>query len=522
MNRENRKRLRKMLIFGLILCLCVITFAACGGDDESESKKDDDKAKTQDTITPDATITEAPVVTDAPIPTAEPEKAEASLKKLASFSLSGKKVEGSEGNGIKYSQNGKYGFITADGAVDTGAVFTELKYSSISRGILISTTEEKDKDSIESVNRYGLLSDEGVVVIPAEYATIQKLNNQYAVAYKVTERTESKEECLIFSTQLLTSFTPGENDVMYKGQWQLYDIIKQTAIDGAKGTNASQNSVNSCYEGIAKYVTDDGIWHTINAKGEELSNKAQLLENGSYVIQDADKATVYQSDGIALFSYNPKEMTVRYATGYGNSEGSYYAVLISEEPFRYRLIDNKGTPSSTDFDQGISGVVGPYVVVYDKSTYYYNLFDRKGNKIIEEPVWQYKIDEMFNRIMVGTRKEEDPQFIYYIDLEGNVICKIEKDNSTSTEYMIVSKKVEGETRFFSFKDQDFTLPGHYGLCQNLCVKFNDDGTLDLIDTYYGKTLFSDNCQYIGITQNNRVFVYVYNKEMLDVYEYLPE
>lgn len=514
--------MRKILLLCLVFGICVINFSACGGADDSKPKKDKDKVETQDTITPDATITEAPVVSDTPTPTAEPEKPEAALKKLTSFPLSGKKVESSEGKGIKYSQNGKYGFITADGTSDTGAVFTELKYSSVAGGILVSTTEEKD--SIEGINRYGLLSDEGVVVIPTEYATIKVLNDQYAIAYEVTERTESKEECMIFSTQLLTGFTPGENDIMYKGQWQLYDVKKQAAIDGAKGTTARQNAVTSCYEGTAKYVTDDGKWHTINAKGEEISDKALLLENGSYVITDIDKAAVYQSDGTELFSYNPKEMMVRYIKGYDNSEGSYYAVLTTDEPFRYRLLDNNGNPATKDFDQSISDVIGPYITLNDKATSCKYLCDRNGNKIIEDPVWTWKPDEVFGRIRVETQKTaERQQFYYYIDLKGNVVCKIMKDDGVYTEYLSVWKKVEGENRFFSFKDRDFTVPGNYGLCQNLCVKHNADGTIDLIDTYCGETLFSDNCQYIGITKDKRVFVYaVYNGDRMDLYEYLPE
>jgi hypothetical protein len=351
---KKMRKIKKTLIILSIVIGVALGITACGNDDDSDAraKKRDQKEPAENvTLSPSGekniSPTEEGLPTDDPVPTDEPSPAPINnnmmCEKVASIDLTGKTFDTCVGDGVCtgfiYRTDGKYGYINSDGTIDTGAVFTSIKHDYNADGIVISSNAAEIDGSIASVNRYGLLSNEGKAIIPEEYFTFVGVNNQYVYAIKAIEETMNKDECMVYlSKGSLSLGTPGTDDIMYKGEWVLFDRQKGTPVAGATGTNPKLNRFSACPEGTAKFVTDDGVQHVIDANGEELNAKAVLFRNGSYSISDIDTATVFGADGKVLFTYDPNEYAVEYRSNW-SLDGGYFAKKREIESDKYILLN---------------------------------------------------------------------------------------------------------------------------------------------------------------------------------------
>ena len=94
----------------------------------------------------------------------------------------------------------------------------------------------------EDVNNNALMSAEGKILLPFEYALFawpasdnrSYTQDRFILAYTATDKTDSKDDALFYSTASLISLGPGQDDVMYKGFVQVYDIQKEKFVDNIK------------------------------------------------------------------------------------------------------------------------------------------------------------------------------------------------------------------------------------------------------------------------------------------------
>ena len=236
------------------------------------------------------------------------------------YDVNGSKVTGDEINGIKYLENGLYTLSKA-GATD--------------------------------VNSCALMNADGKILIPFEhaiYAWPQNINNgsykqtRYITVFTGTEETKNKEEALFFTTDSFVAISPGEDDIMYKGYAEIYDLQKEQFVPGIK------------LEQVDKY-------DTVNVVGNSL-----LIENedGSY--------TMYDENGKKLKDLNSTTKSNGLAAVEKSQSGSGYSVFDDQG----KEISS-GAGSANVFESA-SG----YLSVYEDGKY--NVVDVSGKSVIKAPI----------------------------------------------------------------------------------------------------------------------------------------
>ncbi len=533
------KRFIKLLSLGLVISVLLLCVVACGNDDDSDSgSKKRDKAETNETATPSPsdektpTSTEDPQPTDEPTPTEAPtptpKKSDATCEKITSIDLAGKTIKEYTDYGFIYSMNDKLGYVCADGTTDTGARYAEVKRLiggyKVTGALIVSSLRQEELDgTLESVNRYGLISQDGKEIIPEEYAIFEYLSNRYILAIKATGETTSKDECMIFSYEYtygeISHSKPKEGDKMYKGEWVLFDIQRGAAVNGAKGTKSLYNA--KANDGVAKYVTDDGVKHMVNAKGEELAGDTVVFGNGTYSAVDVSEAKVFSSEGDVLFTYNPNEFTLTWVGGreYGvGGDGGYIAEKRKDNQQTYSLVDEQGQVVSAEFSR-IIDIFEPYILAEDASDGKMYLYKKDGSRLLDVEVRNVRADEVFDRCFFVKFEEKT----YAVDYSGNIILETEEGiEKTSMVNFFIRKWNEGKTGYiyYNFADNGYTLTGN-DVCMFLISAKNAGGRKDLIDVYTGEKVIQGYYSYSAFVKDDCIFIAAETekKDVVDIFKY---
>lgn len=389
--------------------------------------------------------------------------------------------------GVYYKgENGLWGVISLNGVYDTGAIFTDVT----PRGKYFEVTEvvASSINDIANLNKSYLIDGKGNTLI-SDCATFSVINERYILAARGTERAYLEDEAVISFSDSGLSCYGDFYDVWYKGEWAVYDVITEKFVPGAYG---SSYSIMSGKGRFIWFNDDNNNRITINENGEALPEGAKLFDDGSYAIE-GKVGEVFDEDGNLLFTYD--------LAGYipsNISNGYYVASKYSDGTTKYVVMDTKGNVISTEFNEYIT-IYGEVVHCEDKV---YNL---EGTCILEGTYESVYFDKMFEQNWM--LRNDD----YYtiIDKNGNVFFNgpSDDDHSVWTSDFMASKKIDGDSYYYSYKDKDYTIKG-YHFAPWIVETPNANSLYDLVDTMTGKKLLEGYKDYSSISRNSLAY-YVY-------------
>lgn len=391
--------------------------------------------------------------------------------------------------GVYYKgENSLWGVMSFNGAHDTGAIFTDVT----PRGQYFEVTEvvAANENDVANLNKSYLIDGKGKTIISG-YATFDIMSERYIVVAKGTERTSVKDEAVISFTDEGLSCYGNSYDILYKGDWAVYDIVTEKFVPGATGSHYTLMDGNGRYFWFNNAEKDRV---TLNENGETLPEGAKLFDDGSYSIE-GKVGEVYDENGNLLFNYD--------LTGYipsSISNGYYVASKYVDGASKYVVMDTTGKVISTEFDQYIS-IYGEIIHCDDKV---YNL---EGKTVIEGTYKTIEFDRMFGQNwMLG-----NDDYYTLIDKNGAVFFNgpEDKEHTVWTSDFLASKEVDGDFYYYSYKDQDYTIKGNH-FAPWIVKTSNSNSLYDLVDTMTGKKLLEGYSDYASISRNSLAY-YVYAK-----------
>ena len=347
----------------IVICVCVMSFAP-------ETPSDDTDETTGAPNKPDTSLTEPTKGDEKPNKPSGPNGPGGQLGDGVSWlKHTEKMVYSSSAYGVVYREQGKYGILSLDGKKDSGAIY--YNFDVLRKYFTVVTRKPSEPSNLNDINATGLVDGEGNVLIPPEYALIKSFaSDRYFQVFKATEITENKDEYLIYLTSSMFSLAPSDGDVLYKGNWYVYDIEAGKTVDGV---SASKNYGCGVNGDMIYYYNDDHKYISVNTQGKPYPQNAAVMDNGSYYMKN--EGVVYDAFGQKLFSCaDEKYDSIYYYHGY------YLCAIYQVQEKTLRILDETGRVVSVDFDDYVS-VFGKDMLLVGKTAY-----DFQGNKHVNADI----------------------------------------------------------------------------------------------------------------------------------------
>ena len=393
--------------------------------------------------------------------------------------------------GVYYKgENGLWGVLSFNGAIDSGAVYSDVTPKG--KYFQVRTATVASADDIANINATTLVDGKGKV-IASGYASFHILNERYVKALQVTERAYSEADTIMSRNRengLCYDFYNDKCD-WYKGNWCVIDLLTGITVPGAAGEYHTTVSASGRY---VQFIDLEKNYVKIDDKGQPLPEGARLFDDGSYMLE-GKIGEVYNSKGELMFNYD--------LTGYipsSVSNGYYVASKYTDGASKYVVMDNQGNVISSEFDK--------YITIYGEVIHCDNkVYDLQGNCILEGTYESVYFDKMFMQNWI--LRNDD----YYtiIDKDGKVFFNgpEDKEHTVWTSDFMASKKVDGDSYYYSYKDKDYTIKG-YHFAPWIVKTSNSNSLHDLVDTMTGKKLLEGYKDYVSISRNSLAY-YVYAK-----------
>lgn len=456
--------------FCILLAAAMVTGLVACGDSQSGTQPQKTPSAQQGEYVPlePLTYTELPTALKA--------------QKLGTLSRETTATDG----GLYYKDGDKYGIMTLDGRVDSGAVYVMCQPKG---AYFIVAKELGDPADVTSANVVGLVDATGREVIPLQYASVELMGERFARVAELTGRTEKEEE-------KLTQFSDGDETVLCKGNWYLYDLNTGEPVPGATGTKPY---ISFDCGGYVKYVLDDKTVVVATPDGTALPEEPVHLKNGHYAVTSQN--TVYDSDGNKKFTYDPD--------GYvpvDSEDVSGY--IIAEKQGKYVLLDQTGQVVSAVFDHkpvqyGELFHVGESLVTLD------------GTAVVESGCQRAFWEPLYGQCWAVN----DGVTTKVVDKTGHVLYENKvKGSLVDTAQMLCYQSGEDKRYYYSVKDKGFTVSGT-GLAPFLVKKPKGESHYDVVNVLTGETLLSGYTDY-KVSDAGNTILYVYAKSaegIVDVY-----
>lgn len=412
-------------------------------------------------------------------------------------SLDNNRVKVGQG-GLYYSESGKYGIITLDGKNDTGAIYDYC--SPNGQFFEVVTNYASDMSDPSSLNCAGLVDANGKVIVPEQYAAISVLNEKYVKVCEVTEKTENKDEALVYYTDSSFSVKLNDGDALYKGNWYVYDVTTGKKVEGVTGTKAYSIST---YGNYIAYYDDNDEKIIVNAKGEKLPDNAQIFDNGCYSIEEGSEGVVYDTNDNKLFTYDPDGYVP-----YSNKDEYFAASKYESGGSTYVLMDKTGKIISAKFSD-YPMLYGELILSDDK------LYDFSGNQIAEGTYDYVYFDEQTESCWILEKDEtrslikEDGTVIYTNTEEGDI--RFETSN------FVIRNTIDSDYFYYSLKEKDFTIEG-YSFAPWIIEVSGENYTSALADVISGETIIEGYNNYKEVIVDTTLYVYAENYDSgIDIY-----
>ncbi len=397
-----------------------------------------------------------------------------------------------EGGVFYKGDNDLWGLMTFNGAQDTGAVYAEL--TPIGKYFQVRTTAVSGERDFAGINSSKLVDSRGKAIVPDSAAAFEVLNERYIQVVRVEDRTVVEDEAVVSRSDSGLCFvgksTVG-NAVWYKGVWAVYDTVTDKYVPGATGSHNTYVNASGRYVSFSD-TENKGI--KIDETGAPLPEGAKLFDDGSYAVE-GKVGEVFDGNGQRLFSYD-----LTSYKPYSYSNGYYVASLYADGASKYVVMDMTGKVISKEFDT--------YFTIYGELVHCdEQVYDLEGNVVIDGTYESVYDDKVFGQNWM-LRKDD-----YYtiIDKSGAVFFNgAYKDEYTVwTSDFLASKKVDSDSYYYSYKDQDYTIKG-YHFAPWIVKTENTNSLYDLVDAMTGKKLLEGYNDYASISRNSLAY-YVYAK-----------
>ncbi|MBQ6381233.1 MAG: hypothetical protein IJJ41_06520 [Clostridia bacterium] len=396
--------------------------------------------------------------------------------------------------GIYYEdESGKFGIMSFDGKSDTGAKYAKCEDEG--SYFVVSATSNMDENDLSTINVKGLTDVSGKELIPQKYAFIKVLDERYAEVLTASALTDSKDDCIFYLHEGYVSFSPSDDDIMFKGTWELFDIKAGDFVPGVSGTIATNITT---YGSFVRYHGDDGEYHFVDSKGQPVSDSWEVLSDGSYYVKDGTTATMYDPQGNKLFSFNPD-------TDYNPQapESDYYVARKSTEgSTTYACIDQKGKIISKEFEESFTA--SGKLILLEGCVYNF-----KGEKLIDGDYSTLRQDETFTSVYYLSSSNHEK----VIDENGKVILSDDDGAELEASYYVAYKEANEERTYYCVNKQAFTISGSYATAEWLIEQKaggDDYSNYNLVDTLSGNAIIKGYVSFAAQRDANGL-LYVYAK-----------
>lgn len=370
-------------------------------------------------------------------------------------------------SGIVYREGEKYGIMTPDGKVNSGAIYAECEMKD--NYFLVSQTASSANNGIEGMNVTGVVDAAGNVLVPLAYAQIMMMDDRFARVVEITGTVESESEGVI------AYMNDAGEKVHCSGTWYIYDMQTGKKVPGATGTT---RYATYTYGSYVKYVTDEKKVVVSTPDGKEIPEKALHLLNGYYVIEEEN--AVYNGDGEKIFTYDP--------AGYVPCESKDYEDYILAK----KQVDGKDSfvlmdPTGKVVTAALAKephVCGELLFIDGDLMTFDGTVVAKNNIVV---YWE----SLFGQCWITQTKDARKA----ITKDGTVLYEGgEEDPALDVSKALLSKKVDGKQVFYSVKDNDYTLTG-VAMAPFIVKVPNGESYYDLINVLTGEVILGGYTDY---------------------------
>lgn len=388
----------------------------------------------------------------------------------------------------------KYGIISLDGSNDTGAKYTKC----VPKGkfFLVTDSELKSASSFDDMNVFGLVDGFGNEIVEQKYAVIEVENDYFAVATKITKKTDNEDDALVYQSDDILSLYADEDDTLFAGEWYVYSIEDKKKIPNVKGTkNTFMNGTYKHFE----YTDADENNHIINKDGKELPEDTQLFSDGSYIVEENNKGAVYDMNDKILFEYNPLSVTI-----YNSFDNKYINANVTEnDKTQDCILDTSGKrifKSKDTIEKCGNGIV----MCYNDDDYY--CCTLTGEKIDVKGTAMDTDNYLHNGVIVTG----DSEYSYVLS-NGEVIINNAKE-CDSSNFAFSETSSDGSVKYYSYQDGDFTIEGYAET--PYCASVSDGkGGENLLDLTNNNNIITGYSSYECITADDEIYVFARNADI---------
>ena len=287
-------------------------------------------------------------------------------------------------------------------------------------------------------NNYGLVKDDGTVILETNNAIIKKLDysERFLTVIYATERVENKEDAIMYVTDKMFSFQPDDEDELYAGYERYYDLQENRFIENL----GRENAKDATFDVVGDKLYDSWNDKIYDAEGKLFADFDGDENNGFFFRREGDVYKVYDAElqPVAELPERP----------YKIFDGGKFFVLQQKDD-RYAVCDSTGKP------------IG-------KKTFRYSSLYECGNLIYGS------VDENYQMVMDKTGKvlvDASDKVKYITELPLGYLSLTFNNDSKGLLYPdgSIVKKLESLSGFLSYKeakegvtalilnDKDFTL-----------------------------------------------------------------
>lgn len=392
------------------------------------------------------------------------------------------------GGGLVYQddETKKYGIISSDGVIDSGAIYDYVKSEGSYFAVLLNVA--KDANDISGLNKFALVDGRGRQLVGPSYASYY-FYGDYVVAYTVTSRDDTNGNVKFYKGSDAFASEPTA-DVAYNSKWCVYNVKTGAQVPGVEGVG----EFAGFHEGVFLTYKVNEEFITVDANGNPIPDDMDIFDDGSYAVE-SQIGEVFDSEGNKLFAYD--------LTGYipNSTDGVHYiAKRYMDGETTYVIMDKTGKVVSTEY-KGYVNLVGE-LVLCDNILYNFD-----GEVMLEGECGGVRLDKMFGECYV-THADD----VYtMLDASGAVYLSMVYDDNHIfySDSFVAADKSSGDYMFYNHKTQQYDIKG-YSFAPWIVKVPGANSTNELVDTMTGDVLLSGYSNYSYNARNPETY-YIYAK-----------
>ena len=357
-------------------------------------------------------------------------------------------------------------------------------------------------DNGDEINNCGLVNTDGKQLLDFEAAVIKTVTNKaedgrFAEVVYATKKTDKKEDAFVYSTDDNFSISPDEDDTMYEGYAEVFDLKKGKKVKGVRITNNTYNALHDLGDSFI-VEQEDGSKIMYDASGKEIWNSGSSYTNISdhgVVVSEGNTYSIVDSKGKMRYESENSLTSVQGPNGYfmENTGDKEYTVIDMD--------GNQVLKGSYDYISYEAG--GLFDVGQDDDE---RVVDGNGKTIVEHSAGELV------EIVPGYCKSYNKDETVLLEAGKEVL----KGDSSSVKYMVVKND---DDKYFVFEDGDYSLElsyiSAYGTALVCGKEDSSSSEYGLYDLFTGKTLLDQKYEKVGMAGG---YIYAYADGTWTTYE----